>query len=314
MDYKIIITKFESDHGNDIVEITENSFRYVVERERPKKSQVSKIINTFSETNPAGCSIMAYALVGNMRVACCAAIPFRVHTDFGENIGYQIGSFFVRNEYHGIGIGTKLVEDLTSFFDKKLFLFSYPNKRSISIFLKNGYQVAEIIPTFIYLSGIARIISIFNRRDKEIKLLNYKEALDSFDWVGSSSGLIKDKLDFIWKYSYDEGIYQIYRINFDNINALIITTEHLFMGIRFRIICDIYRPKKSNIKLIIKNFSLHIPFFSILYLNSSTLKGFTFPFFKIPKKLDPRPIIMVNRIANIQNLNFETITSDWMGF
>lgn len=314
MDYKISIINFNEEQAQDIVDITADSFKNVDVQHRPLKIDTKKIIRTFSAINPGGISIIAYVVIDGKRQACCAAIPFRIMNNGIELIGYQIGSFFVGSKYHGIGLGTKLLKELSKYFDSTNFIFSYPNSRSINIFNKNGYEVTENVPTYIYITAISKILSFNSICTDIVKNISYEEVINTYVWPEECEGLIKDKSDFIWKYFEEDGKYKFYSVNVKSTKALVVIVEHHFMGIKFNIIKDIYCNENDKYEDIIKNLARNFSILSIIYINSSRIKNNELSFIRIPNSINPRPIRLVNRGLNKTTIKFDTITSDWMGF
>lgn len=104
------------------------------------------------EANPAGNSLLTTIEENGIWIgAISAIITDLILPDGSHRKAYQIGDFMVDPSQQGRGLGGKLLRDLTRFLAQRGdCVYTFPNIRSIGVFLKQAYLELRSIPLVMY--------------------------------------------------------------------------------------------------------------------------------------------------------------------
>ena len=130
------------------------------------------------ERNPAGESVVAAARRSGEWVGSVAAIPTKIHApEGGFTKAFQIGDFMVDPRFQGRGLGGRLLAALTRFLrSSEIPVYTFPNHRSIPIFLKQLYSELGYIPVCVMPLLPAALASVGPLKRSSVRVLNLEEA------------------------------------------------------------------------------------------------------------------------------------------
>jgi GNAT superfamily N-acetyltransferase len=258
---------FDSGHAEIIVELGQRAFSAVPEYTRPKDT-ADHLRRILGRENPGGQTWFAMARERDRCVGTAAATPFRFRTRAGRLLtGFQLGSIAIDPSFQRQGVGSRLIAEITAYLADKpdSFTYIYPNTRSMQVLLRQGYETAAAIPTYVHLPTVAflgipgRAEAKFLVRDGyggswdvEIvtpSVLSRAMALFPED-DGGAGGFIRDAAYCRWRYCgpHTESRYQfaVLRPQTGNGGAVVVLTSHEFNGIRFTIVVDLFSASPSR--------------------------------------------------------------------
>ncbi len=127
------------------------------------------------ENNPAGESLLAVARDGTKWAGALSAIPFRVRMNDSEIItAYQLSDAVVSPAYRRRSVLTRLVERLTRELDAlpRTVIFTFPNRRSRTAFIRNGFRRVRALPTRFYIPSPAGLAFRLDPKEKTYRKFN----------------------------------------------------------------------------------------------------------------------------------------------
>lgn len=291
------------------------------------KALTARQINAFYHQNPEGKALLSVATIKGKWVGSIAAVPTRCGKSVSDTeLFFQIGDFMVDPSVQGQGVGSRILTELTAALtDRSYLTYTFPNARSVGLFIKQGYQKVREIPTRIFLPQLEAIIQRSDSNLTEISLSDAESACDELAQLENRHNLIIKDGEYIkWRYSdiRDTDDYQFFllRSNDNQLLGLIVTTMYRFSGIRFLVVLDLIVSGDSSLNTVFSNnISLHSP----LQLGFSTIDR-DFPKARlraalpVPTQLNPRPIILLTLPKCASSFELASscrfVTADWQGF
>ena len=168
------------------------------------------------EANPAGHSFLTIIEFDGAWIGAVSAIATDIILpDRTITKAYQIGDFMVDPIQQGRGLGGLLLRELTTYLSQvRQPVYTFPNTRSIGVFLKQAYKEIRSIPLFAYPllpAATARRLGLWPKaRVREITIIEAgrvaDELLDALDGRGS---IAKSGPYLHWRYAQmrDQGDY-----------------------------------------------------------------------------------------------------------
>jgi Acetyltransferase (GNAT) domain len=295
--------------------------------------------------NPFGEACFAAARDQDILIGSLAAIPFSVAIDDNHTFtAYQISVAMISPQYRRQGIFRRIIHLLTEHLEEKLnsFIFTFPNKRSLPGFIKDGYMRSSTIPTRLYFpSPFWNLSSYYSNgafiiRPGKRKFHCRKISLESarkklINYTPAFPHLIKGGDYLKWRYFQpsDSDHFHFHHLtgHSGDENILLISTEHRYGKRVFTVLLEVFnllRPGEEPYflpGLLMKLTPRRgLP---LLYTNESHLKTSIFsPTWSIslPDFVNPRPIDLLIRSLpkseKLENyfLQLDFATADWLGF
>lgn len=291
------------------------------------KALTAHQINAFYHQNPEGKALLSVASLKGRWVGSIAAVPTRcgkINSD--TELFFQIGDFMVDPVVQGQGVGSRILKELTAVLkDRNCLTYTFPNTRSVGLFLKQGYRRVREIPTRIFLPQLEAIIQ---RSESNLTAISLSDAVGACDELAlvqkRHNVIIKDGEYIRWRYSEirDAKDYQFFllRSNDNQLLGLIVCTVYRFSGLRFLVALDLIVKEDSSLRSVFsKNISSGSPF----QLGFSTIDR-AFPkarlraAFPVPARLNPRPVVLLTLPECAPSFELASscryVTADWLGF
>jgi predicted N-acetyltransferase YhbS len=236
------VTPFEDRHAEDQLELVRSAFSIVPEAARPKES-VDSLRHIHGEANPAGRAWMAFARREGRAVGSVAAVPYRFRRlDAATVTGWQIGTFAVDASVQRQGLGRALLDALTATLERlpESFVYTYPNRRSIAVFDRHGYQRLGSIPTRIHPPWPGPASGWTARRIEAREVPAELAQLAPPD--PPPPGFVRDAAYFRWRFC-GPGAEERYRFvacrGASGREGLVVAlASHRFLGLRFGVLAD----------------------------------------------------------------------------
>jgi len=329
---------FDAGHAGVIVELGHRAFSAVTGYARPKDS-AAHLGQLLGPENPGGQTWLAVAREGSRCVGNVAATPFRFRTKTGRLLtGFQLGSLVVDPVLQRQGVGSRLIAEITGYLADKpdSFTYIYPNTRSKHVLLRQGYEIAADIPTYVHLPtstsfGISRgswDIEIVTPRTLWRDMASFPED-DS-----TTGGFIRDAAYCRWRYcgpdTENRYRFAVLRAKSGSGTAVVVLTSHEFNGIRFTIVVDLfsaspgrhYAPAIKAAQICGSGDSPRLVYSSSNIPILARLRGDMKQKsrgFAVPDFANPRPIKLLlhttsSGVGRDDLANSVALTGDWMGF
>ena len=212
------------------------------------------------ETNPSGKSLITVARLEDRWVGAVSAIPTNLVRNSSVRTSLQIGDFMVDAEQQGQGIGFRMLEDLTRCLaqsDRRVYTF--PNSRSIGLFLKQGYRELKRLPSTLF--GLVPGLPLLKRgvHSEDLVLADAAAVADKLARAGTlPTSLLKDGAYLRWRYSEIRAPAQyrftVIRPRSGQGEQLLVSTRYRFKGIPFVVLLDVI-PRKRHERISLTHLS-----------------------------------------------------------
>lgn len=201
--------------------------------------------------NPFGRSFVTVARTGDRWVGAISAIPTRLIRGSIVQEAFQIGDFMVDAEKQGQGIGFRILKDLTRCLaGSGRPVYTFPNSRSIGLFLKQGYRELRRLPStlFAIVPGVQ-----FLKRDAHAEDVPLGDAAALADKLALTDSqpmcLLKDGAYLRWRYAgiRDPSAYRftVMTPQSGTDEQLLVSTRYRFKGMPFLVLLDVI-PRKRH--------------------------------------------------------------------
>jgi GNAT superfamily N-acetyltransferase len=283
------------------------------------------------ESNPSGKSVIAVAEQEGDWVGSISAIPTSILcTDGGRKKALQVSDFMVDPLWQGQGLGGKLVQQLTEHLcDFHLPIYTFPNIRSVGVFLKQGYLELRSIPAVVFPllpTGLfSRSAFHPGRRGRNVSIEEACQTADGLIALPRSNVVIEKSGTYLqWRYGQirDRRDYCFTLVDpaKDNPPTLVVWCRFLFRKIPVQVILDVLSEEDA------------IPPFSevawagmkegaIFGVNNvERAAGTSLPLLavQVPLRYDPRPARLLvppnDKLSKTLFAACRFTTGDWMGF
>ena len=342
---------FDADHAEVIFALGNRAFSTMPGYARPKDT-AAHLGQLLGPLNPGGRTWLAMARENGRYIGNVAAIPFRFRTNAGRLLtGFQLGSIVVDPSMQRQGVGSRLIAEITSHLADRpdSFTYIYPNARSMQVLLRQGYETAATIPTYVHLPTLAslgipgRAEGGFALRDghggawdvEVVKPSGLSLALASFpEDHGAAGGFIRDAAYCRWRYcgpdTESRYRFAVLRSQMGDGTVVVVLTSHEFNGIRFAIVVDLFSASpglhygpavkaaqiygsRESARLVYSN--TNIPILSRLRRGR---KGMPWRV-AVPDFANPRPIKLLihpesSDVGADELADSVALAGDWMGF
>lgn len=283
------------------------------------------------ENNPSGASVLAVAeLDGNWVGSASAIASTVIHSDGTCERSLQISDVMVDDAAQGKGIGWKLLVSLTSFLaESDELVYTFPNSRSIGLFLKQDYQELRRIPSVVGFIGIDAVLSLLSfSRSSVTRQISLRETCSIADQLltveRSQACLKKDGAYIDWRYSMirNEANYRfmVSETPSGEILALNVVCPYKFKGIPFMVVLDAISGKphhKLRQSLAQTALSERYPF-SLFHRDNHTPHSTPLVACGVPIYFDPRPYRLLTPPSDTHSAelfsNCRFTAGDGMGF
>jgi len=283
------------------------------------------------EANPAGSSALTIMEEDGVWIGTIAAIATSIITSDGtKRIAYQIGDFMVDPKYQGRGLGGKLLCELTGFLqDVAIFVYTFPNARSIGVFLKQAYLELRCIPVVIYPVLPTAILGKLRwgakSRVTDLPIEQACKVADDLSARPRAKARIHKSGDYLhWRYGEmrDSSDYSFTLVERPKGAApsLVVWSLFRYRGIPFQVIVDTLGEGEAGPALC-EVASMGMGRGALLGVNNVERgPGWALPPFsvRVPRRFDPRPARLLVRPddAASKEMFSECLftTGDWMGF
>jgi len=283
------------------------------------------------EANPFGKSFLAVAEIDGKWMGTISGIPCDIVRPDGRTVtAYQIGDFMVDPAVQGRGLGHRLLSNLTEILrDGKAPIFTFPNRNSVGIFLRQGYHQLRSIPSVIFPTMVAALVDRLGFREPiRRRNASVEEACSVADLLhekpSSMVKLAKNGAYVRWRYSKirDAGNYCFCVLEDSNtgIKCLVVWCRFVFRRISFQIVVDIIGVEEPRSPLgrvawpALKE-GILIGFNNV---ERQSLRVRTPLSIRVPISLDPRPArLLVPPDDDASSSLFskcQFTTGDWIGF
>jgi len=295
------------------------------------------------ENNPAGEAVLAAARDGEKWAGSLSAIPFRVRIDRETVItAYQLSDAIVSPAYRRRGVLTRLAEFLTRelLARPQTVIFTFPNRRSRTAFLRNGYRRAGSLPTRFYLPAPSAPVYRLNPEDRTYRKLNCPVA--RYRRIGHDEAaeiisgrdtilprLFRDREYLGWRYFQPPGEERFRLLAIEPLptgNPLVAATAcHRYGRGKYTIFLELLPQTEEDKPHWLAGLLLALGRHSgcgLLYSNERLGGGLLSPAWgaPLPTPLNPRPVEMLiypkKGTGELQKqfLRAKFSTTDWLGF
>lgn len=295
------------------------------------KSITEDQLRLLYSANPAGNSILTIIEEGGVWIGAISAIATDIALPDGSAVtAYQIGDFMVDPKQQGRGLGGKLLRELTRFLvENGLRVYTFPNTRSVGVFLKQSYVEIRSIPMVVYPllpAAAARGLTLGGKimvRDVSIDVAG--KIADELLASSSMRGIIAKSGDYLaWRYSRmrdsRDYCFSIVERADRDAPSLVVWSPFRYHRVTIQVVVDVisdprYPPPLCEVA------GKGMRRGALLGLNNvESGPGWSLPAFsiRVPRKYDPRParlLVPPNDPASARLFSdCRFTTGDWMGF
>lgn len=344
------VLPFEPRHAEQHIELAQRAFAVFGEAARPKDS-VEFVEHLHGDANPAGRALVASAMLDGRCAGSVSAIPARFQMHDGSQVtGWQIGFFVVDASIQRQGVGTKLLEAITAALKDRVrgFIYAYPNRRSIPVLDRYGYERLASIPTFIHLPSAHALFGPAHVHDAGAGVWDLESpraadlAMELAPIVAGaagaaggawSAGFVRDEAYFRWRFLGPDADtryrFVVCREREGQGAFVIALARHVFIGLRFAILVDACPDVlASRLGIAVKAAQAmgKLDGARLVYVNTNALQGSRnekpagVPWrVRIPASRNPRPVELMMYPGTSTVIAEElkqslVMTADWMGF
>lgn len=283
------------------------------------------------EANPAGASVVAVAERGSEWIGAISAIAASFALPNGSNVNaYQIGDFMVDPNHQGKGLGGELLAELTRFLGALAApVYTFPNSRSVGIFLKQSYIELRSLPLVAYPlpSAViaAKLGSGAGARTRELTIEGACEVADELVSRPRRFGALAKSGDYLrWRYarmrSSDAYCFAAVEQAGGKGRALVASRQFRYRGVPVQVVVDVLDDGDSPLPLgAVASIGLRRGGIAgVSNVEPSRARGLPPLSVRIPRRFDPRPACLLvppnqpAAAALFSDCRFAT--GDWMGF
>ncbi len=200
------------------------------------------------EANPAGSSVVTTIEENGVWIGAISAIATNIlRPDGGTTKGYQIGDFMVDPSYQGRGFGGKLLRELTrSLLGMRVAVYTFPNTRSVGVFLKQSYLELKWIPAVTYPLFLSQVADRMSSKSKvrDIPIDTACRLADELIRSSRPNAIIEKSGAYLrWRYALmrDAGDYTFTFVEpkGDGARSLLVWTLFRYRGIPVQVVVDV---------------------------------------------------------------------------
>ncbi len=283
------------------------------------------------DANPAGASLLAIIEENGVWIGAISAIATEVILPDGSIVrAYQIGDFMVDPAQQGRGLGGKLLRGLTRFLvERGDRVYTFPNIRSIGVFLKQGYLELRSIPLTVYPLWTAMAVQTLRAgrrtRIREISAPEARGIADRLMAAPRSRGAIaKNGAYLAWRYEKmrDPADYRFLAVEQPKRGSttIVVWSPFRYRGIRAQVVVDLIGDPQVPPTLCEAARSGARADACLGVHNVERRPGWSLPplSIRVPRKYDPRPARLLvppeDRASAELFALCDFTTGDWMGF
>ena len=295
------------------------------------KGMSSEQLKGLYEENPAGESVVAWIEHEGVWVGAISAIATVIRRPDGKRLkSFQIGDFMVDPEWQGQGLGRMLLAALTEFLASCAEpVFTFPNARSIGLFLKAGYSELRRIPSLLYPLFLSVPLGAMIYRDRisvrDVALEEGKVVTDELMEFPRRSAMIDKSGAFIeWRYGLVRNIkdytFSVVEDQSEGAIGLFVWSVHRYKGIGVQVVVDSLWTNRSSMApdLIAGRGLSKGAVIGVTYEDPLEKQSGPHLAVSVPRRYEPRPArLLVPPGDSSSEALFRScafMTGDWMGF
>lgn len=280
------------------------------------------------DKNPAGISHVAVAEHEGRWAGAIAAIPTKmVLLDGTRETAYQIGDFMVDLDWRGHGLGKALLSSLTGALEN-LKVYTFPNKRSIRIFLRNGFEEVRSLRTVVYPLRSASRTKRGRSAGDQVREVSLDEACKIADLLlrkRSARGGIEKSGEYVkWRYSLirdsDDFTFSSVAGAEGEPVALAVWSLLRHKGVQMQVLVDHIEAAGEEVPIsaLAAEGRRRGAFLGVVNLEEWELSSAPPLSIRMPAMFDPRPGTLLVRAIDRDSAKLlaecSFATADWMGF
>jgi GNAT superfamily N-acetyltransferase len=311
-------------------ELFQRTWRRFVDQGEAKAIS-SNQLRLMYEANPAGQSAITVIDDDQRWIGAVSAIPTLVRSADGATAtAYQIGDFMVDPDYQGRGIGGKLLGGLTRFLaNQGVLVYTFPNSRSIGLFLRQRYLEVRSIPAILYPTLLAAASAggskAVRRKAVDVSLDDACRAADELLARRSTAGAIAKSESYLrWRYglmrNQDDYRFSICEDAVSGASTLLVWTVFTFKQMRVQVVTDAVHVEAmpALLRNVAQSGLRAGALFGLAHVETSLRSKLPPLALAILRRLDPRPASLLvppndpPSAALVSECRF--VTGDWMGF
>ena len=321
-----IYDRFQTEHHDLFAQTWAN----LIERGEAKRLTQAQMRCVY-ECNPSGKSLVTVAEHDGTWAGVIAAIPTTLICRNGtRERAYQIGDFMVHPDWQGHGLGEALLLQLTEALDRlQAPVYTFPNTRSINIFLRKGYRELRSLRTTVFPLLPAAILnrSLFHRdgRGREISLGSACEIADDLVRAPRARGSIEKSGAYLrWRYGLirdpQDFVFSLFGAAAGEPRALSVWSRFRYRCVPIQVLVDHVESPEGRIPIgpVAWQGMRRGAWIGACNLEDSEASSAPLLSVRMPTRFDPRPGRLLIRAEDGASAKLFSecrfATGDWMGF
>lgn len=321
-----VYERFRTEHHDLFVQ----TWADLIERGEAKPLTQAQLRSVY-EGNPSGESIIAVAEHEGAWAGVIAAIPTTLIEPEGKRApAYQIGDFMVHPDWRGQALGKALLMKLTGALDQReTHVYTFPNTRSINIFLRNGYRELRSLRTTVYPLLPAAILGrgLFRSdcRATEVSLDRACEVADGLVSGGPGRGSIEKSGAYLrWRYGLirdrRDFVFSLFDAAAGESPVLCVWSRFRYRGVPVQVLVDYVAGRSGRIPTgsLARQGLSRGAWVGACNLEESEAASAPWLSVRMPVRFDPRPGRLLVRDGDRASAQLVSVCrftmGDWMGF